>query len=157
MVRFATTCAAFLILSTPTLAQSPQDRMFPGADTCYARIYTKDHLAQHPEQRVTAIRISPDFQIADPNLGLHVELVLRGPRGGAFEGYGYCENLGGETLSCLMEGDAGAFTVTPAKGGAVLVTVSSRGLSFENETGFVALESNKGDDRSFLLRPSPCN
>lgn len=157
MVSFAKACVAILTLNTPALAQSPQDRMFPDADTCYARIYTQDHLAQHQAQRVTAIRLSPEFQIADPHLGLHVELVLRGPRGGAFEGYGYCENLGGETLSCLMEGDAGGFTVTPAKGGTVLVTVSSRGLSFENETGFVTLESKKGDDRRFLLRPSPCN
>ena len=37
-----------------------------------------------------------------------------------------------------------------------LVTVSRSGMSFENEAGFVTLERQTGDDRSFLLRPSPC-
>jgi hypothetical protein len=130
--------------------------MFPGPHSCYARSYTDDHLAKHPQQRVTDIRLSPDFQIADPLLGLHVMLRLRGTPGGAFEGYGYCENAGGDTVYCAMEGDAGGFAVTPAKGGAVLVSVSSLGMSFENDAGFVTLEKEQGDDRSFILRPSPC-
>lgn len=145
-----------MMLGTAALAQSPQDLMFPDAGTCYARIYSADHLAGHPAQRVTGMRLSPDFRIAEPFLGLHVELSLRGVPGGAFEGVGYCENEGGETLYCGLEGDAGGFTVTPAKGGAVLVTVSRSGMSFENEAGFVTLERQTGDDRSFLLRPSPC-
>lgn len=156
MVARATVCAAILMLGSPALAQSPQDRMFPGPDSCYSRTYTADHLAKHPRQRVTDIRISPDFQIAAPRLGLRVTLRLRGTPGGAFEGYGYCENEGGDTVYCTMEGDAGGFAVTPAKGGAVLVSVSSLGMSFENDAGFVTLERNKGDDRRFLLRPSPC-
>lgn len=156
MVSRAAACAAIFILAAPALAQSPQDRMFPDAATCYARSYSAAHLAQHPAQRVTAMRLSPDFQIADPLLVLHVELRLRGTPGGDFEGYGYCENNGADTLYCGMEGDAGGFTVTPAKGGAVLVTVSSVGMSFENDAGFVTLEKAKGDDRAFLLRPSPC-
>lgn len=148
--------ALFLILADPAFAQSPQDRMFPDASSCYSRTYSADHLAQHPAQRVTEIRLSPDFQIAAPLLGLHVEMRLRGTPGGAFEGYGSCENEGGDTLFCGMEGDAGGFAVTPAKDGAILVTVSRLGLSFENEAGFVTLEKDKGDDRTFLLRPSPC-
>lgn len=107
-------------------------------------------------QQVTSIRLAPDFQIADPQLGLHVTVVLRGSPGGAFEAYGYCANDGENTLSCGMEGDAGGFTVQSAKGGAVLVSVSSLGMTFENAAGFVTLEKNKGDDRAFILRPSPC-
>lgn len=155
MVVRSAICAAMLMLAPPALAQSPQDRMFPDATACYARLYAQGHLVQHPAQRVIAIRLSPDFQIADPFLGLHVEVDLRGRDGGSFEGYGYCENEGGQ-LYCGLEGDAGGFTVQEAKGGAVLVTVSSLGMSFENETGFVTLKRDKGDDRSFLLRPSPC-
>ncbi len=130
--------------------------MFPDVQTCYLRAYSDDHLEKHQAQRVVEISLTPDFQIADPLLGLRVELRLRGVQGGDFEGYGYCENEGPSTLYCGMEGDAGGFTVTPAKGGAVLVTVSSLGMSFENDAGFVTLEQKKGDDRSFILRPSPC-
>lgn len=151
-------CAAFLFLvaSPATLAQSPQDQMFPGPDRCYGRSYSDDHLGKHPAQRVTEISVSPDFTIADPMLGLHVQLRLRGVPGGAFEAYGYCENLGASTLYCGMEGDAGGFEITPAKGGAILITVSSHGMGFENDSGFATLERNAGDDRSFLLRPVAC-
>lgn len=130
--------------------------MFPDGQACYSRAYSEDHLATHPAQRVMEISLAPDFRIAHPLLGLRVELRLRGAQGGDFEGYGYCENEGARTLYCGMEGDAGGFTVTPAKGGAVLVTVSNLGMSFENDAGFVTLEQKKGDDRSFILRPSPC-
>ncbi|MES2540716.1 MAG: hypothetical protein V4720_05055 [Pseudomonadota bacterium] len=142
--------------AVPALAQSPQDRMFPDQANCYARIYAPEHLAAHPKQRVTEMRLSPDVQIAAPLLALHIEVTLRGTPGGAFEFYGYCENEGETTLYCAMEGDAGGFTLTPARSGAVLLTVSSLGMSFENDAGFVTLEHKKGDDRTFLLQPSPC-
>lgn len=130
--------------------------MFPGPDNCYARSYTADHLAEHPSQRVTDIRLSPDVQIVGPSLVLHVELRLRGTPGGAVEGYGYCETEGKDAVACTMEGDAGAFVVTPAKDGAVLVTVSDLGISFETDSGFVTLKRSSGDDRSFMLRPVAC-
>lgn len=129
--------------------------MFPDPSTCYARTYSAEHLAQHPDQRVTAMRLFPDAQADDPRLVLQVQVVLRGTPGGAFAGYGYCENQG-EELYCAMEGDAGGFSISSARDGAILVAVSSLGLSFENDAGFVTLEKEKGDDRSFLLRPSPC-
>lgn len=130
--------------------------MFPATDSCYARSYSKEHLASHPAQRVTQISISPDFTIADPMLGVHLKLRLRGVPGGNFETFGYCENEGGHTLYCGMEGDAGGFQITPEKAGAILIKVSSYGMTFENETGFATLERNSGDDRSFLLKPVAC-
>lgn len=130
--------------------------MFPGADSCYARRYSADHLAGHPAQRVTQIAISPDFASADPFLGVHLTLDLRGVPGGAFETYASCENEGGETLYCSMEGDAGGFQITPARKGGILITVSSLGMTFENDTGFATLERNSGDDRSFILPPVAC-
>jgi hypothetical protein len=66
------------------------------------------------------------------------------------EGLSYCETSAG-ILSCGMEGDAGSFTVSPAKGGAVIVTVGSYGLALEGAGGFVTLEARRGDDRSFIL------
>lgn len=137
-------------------ADSPQQQMFPTQDSCYARSYSAAHLAKHPAQRVKQIAVRPDLTLADPQLVLHVGVSLRGVPGGDFEGLGYCENEGGSTLYCGMEGNAGGFQITPAKGGAILISVSSIGLSFENETGFVRLERGLGDDRSFLLHPVAC-
>ena len=158
MVGKSFTCVALFILGAGGVAQakSPQDQMFPGTDSCYTRSYSDDHLAKHSAQRVTDISVSPDFTIADPMLGLHVLLHLRGVPGGAFEAYGYCENEGGHTLYCGMEGDAGGFQITPGKNGAILIEVSSLGMTFENDSGFATLERNSGDDRSFLLRPAAC-
>lgn len=130
--------------------------MFPGPDRCYARVYTDAHLAKHPAQRVTRISIRPDFTIADPMLGVQLKITLRGVPGGAFDAYGYCENEGGHTLYCGMEGDAGGFQITPEKTGAILISVSSLGMGFENDTGFATLERSTGDDRSFLLQPVAC-
>ncbi len=159
MVRKSLACATLFILAAAMAvnAKSPQEQMFPGTDSCYVRSYSDDHLAKHPAQRVTDILVSPDFTIANPLLGLHVQMHLRGVPGGAFEGYGYCENEGGHTLYCGMEGDAGGFQITPAKNGAILIEVSSDGMTFENDSGFATLERNAGDDRSFLLRPAACS
>ena len=130
--------------------------MFPGPDRCYARVYTDAHLAKHPAQRVTRISIRPDFTIADPMLGVQLKITLRGVPGGAFDAYGYCENEGGHTLYCGMEGDAGGFQINPEKNGAILISISSLGMGFENDTGFATLERSTGDDRSFLLQPVAC-
>ena len=158
MVGGAKACAAIftILAATAAFAKSPQEQMFPGPDSCYARSYSDDHLTKHPAQRVTQIAISPDFTIADPMLGVHLTLNLRGVPGGAFEAYAYCENEGGDTLYCGMEGDAGGFQITPAKQGGILIEVSSLGMGFENEAGFATLERNSGDDRSFLLKPVAC-
>lgn len=148
-------CAATLVLaaSCPVAAQSPQDRIFPGGKTCYARDYSAAHLAGHPQQRVSSIALTPDDAVSpDPRLELWVTITLRDQPGEQYLALAVCENSG-DTVYCGLEGDAGGFTVEPAKGGAVLVRVTREGMSFEGENGFVTLESNRGDDRSFLLQP----
>ncbi|WP_374643878.1 hypothetical protein [Tabrizicola sp.] len=156
MVGGARTSALILMcLSGPALAKSPTDLMFPSDARCYARSYTADHLARHPAQRVTAMALRPDRQAAAPFLGLWLSVTLRGAPGGTFEALASCENIE-HTLYCTMEGDAGAFSIEPGKGKAVLVSTGSRGIGLENEAGFVTLERDRGDDRSFLLRPVPC-
>lgn len=151
MVKGFATALGLTAFALPALAQSPRDQMFPAENTCYARDYSPDHLQSHPAQRVTSISLTPDPGTAsDQLLRLWVKVSLRGQPGGEFEALSYCENTGGE-LYCGMEGDAGGFAIAPAKNGGVLVTVSSLGMGFENESGFVTLERNSGDDRSFLL------
>ena len=144
-----------MFLAGPALAKSPTDLMFPSDARCYARSYTAEHLARHPAQQVTAMFLRPDRQAAAPQLGLWLSVTLRGTPGGMFEALAACENIE-HTLYCTMEGDAGAFGIEPGKGKAVLVTTGSRGIGLENEAGFVTLERDRGDDRSFLLRPVPC-
>jgi hypothetical protein len=157
MVGFPRLSLALLIYlsTTPLAAQSPTDLMFPGRSGCYIRQYGPDHLARHPEQRVTTILLLAEGSIAEPMLGVWVNVSLRGVPGGEFEALSYCENIE-DTLYCGMEGDAGAFTLRPAKDGAVLLEVARYGMSFENERGFETLESDRGDDRSFLLNSAAC-
>lgn len=158
MVIRSVSFAAILMLTAvqPGAAQSPRDRMFPGPDACHARAYAPAHLSAHPAQRVVGISVSPSPGFADPLLGLHITLRLRGVPGGAYEAYAACENEAGH-LYCTMEGDAGGFQIEPGKGGAIRLSVSSRGMSFESDTGFTTLEQNSGDDRVFLLYPAACH
>lgn len=155
MVIRTALCAALLMFPTLAQAQSPQDRMFPRGDLCYVRSYGALHLSQHPDQRVTRFAITPDFVTAAPQLAVELRLDLRGANGGAFAAYAVCENEG-DVLYCAMEGDAGGFQISPARNRAILVEVSSLGMTFENEGGFTTLERDRGDDRSFLLRPAAC-
>lgn len=104
-----------LAAALPGGAQSPRDRMFPGPDACCSRTYAPEHLAAHPAQRVTRISVSPSPGLAEPFLGRHITLRLRGVPGGAHEAYAACENEAGH-LYCTMEGDAGGFRIDPARG-----------------------------------------
>lgn len=159
MVKISAAFAAVLmLLSSPGAeAQSPQDLMFPGGNRCYEREYGKGHLARHPEQRVTRISVSPDPVSDAPRFAVELRLGVRGTPAGAFEAHAICENNGATTLYCTMEGDAGGFQLTPAKNRSLLLSVSSLGMSFENEAGFVLLEHDTGDDRSFILRSFACS
>lgn len=159
MVRLPKLSMAMLMCSvaTPLAAQSPADVMFPMRSGCYIRQYAPDHLASHPAQRVTTILLMAEASVAEPMLGVWVGISLRGVAGGEgeYEALAYCENIE-DTLYCGMEGDAGAFTLRPAKDGKVLLEVGRYGMSFENERGFETLESDRGDDRSFLLNSAVC-
>ena len=64
----------------------------------------------------------------------------------------YC-NQDGEGLDCLLEGDAGRFSLTGARNGALRLSVAPRGISFEGDRHFITLSGTSGDDRMFLLPP----
>ena len=159
MVKRSASCAVILMfLSSPVAqAQSPQELMFPGGNRCYEREYGKGHLARHPEQRVIRFSVTPDPVSDAPRFAVELRLGVRGTPAGAFEAHAICENNGATTLYCAMEGDAGGFQLTPAKNRSLLLSVGSLGMSFENEAGFVLLERDTGDDRSFILRSFACS
>lgn len=147
-------CGAILILSAlPAMAENAMRGIFPDEASCYGRSYSPDHLKSHPDQRVTAMAVSPDFSMADPMVGLWFAASLRGVPGGDFEAYAYCENGGPDQLLCGMEGDAGSFSISPAKNGTILIEVGRSGIGLESDTGFITLDSHQGDDRSFILQP----
>lgn len=146
---------ALSLLATPALGQSPRDTMFPSDASCYLRHYDKAHLASHPQQQVREIAIGPQTGSFESDvLSLTVTLSLRGvPE--IYSGTAYCENTGGG-LSCQMEGDAGWFTLTPRRKGAVLMAVGKGGLVFEGRN-FIYISGTMGDDRDFLLPPVPAD
>ncbi len=132
--------------------------MFPSDANCYARTYSAQHLAEHPAQMVSSIALRPEgAKVEDPAMLVWVTITLRDRPDEALEALAYCQVHDSTRLGCMMEGDAGAFTIATSKGGAALVTVDKAGMGFEGETGFVTLRADAGDDRRFLLQPlNPC-
>lgn len=138
----------------PLAADTPREAMFPGDRSCYARAYSADHLARHPDQQATSIALTPEAGMAgDPLLQVWVTATVRDWPGEALTALAYCE-AAGTALSCGLEGDAGSFSLAPDREGTVLLTVARGGMGFEGARGFVTFAPNRGDDRSFRLRPT---
>lgn len=146
-----------LLLALLPVAGSAQPLLeshFP-PDFCWTRAYDAAHLAAHPEQRVAAIGIGREPVDMPSNPGV-VPMTLRLRLLGIGEeltAIGYCQTEGAG-LSCGLEGDSGDYALTAHGPEALLLTVGSRGMSFEGATGFHELRPDSGDDRAFLL--SPC-
>jgi hypothetical protein len=129
--------------ATPAVAWS---EMLETRGAYYARLYSDQHLASHPHQRVTQIFLS-NTALADP---AHKGAVLRFGftlRDGArYEANAYCT-----ATQCSLEGDGGTFGVTRSRE-ALRLTVD----------GFLGLEGADGwsgdlfesDDRIFILYPA---
>ncbi len=138
----------------PASAQTLAEAMFPKDDSCYLRVYSQDHLARHPAQRVQQIAIGPYPDDPQPGaLTLGLALVLR-DGGAVYEGTAYCTAAEGG-LDCGVEGDGGGFRLT-AQGGDLRLAVGDAGIGLEGAADFVALSGTDGDDREFLLRPAKC-
>ncbi len=142
----------FMLAAGSVAAQSPREVIFPTDASCYVREYSAKHLADHPVQRITSMALTPEGALVeDPAVTVWVTATLRDWRGEQLVAMAYCQVADAKTMDCVMEGDAGTFTVATAKGGAVLVSVGKEDMGFEGETGFVTLQHDRGDDRSFLL------
>lgn len=142
---------ALSLLATPALAQSPRAAMFPSDASCYLRHYDKAHLAKHPAQRVREIAIGPMTGNFESDVLILKVMVWIDGHDGYYTGVASCENTGG-SLSCQLEGDAGWFTLTPRRQGAILMKLGRDGIGFEGRD-FVTLSGSSGDDREFLLPP----
>lgn len=117
---------------------------------CFVREYAADHLAKHPDQMVKYISLSISALDAPDGITLMDVIVnLRG-KPEYFHGLAYCEPQR-DALVCSMEGDAGAFRLEGARNGALRLSVSDQGVSFEGQSEFVTLDGNRGDDLVFLI------
>lgn len=152
-VRKMAKLVAFLVLlPCPLLGQTGATAMFPPEAACFQRHYSAAHLAQHPQQIITDIALSPaEGQQVSTSLVVDISVKLRGETD-SYIGSAYCEP-GGAGLSCGMEGDAGAFTLALRDGGALLLKVDPVGMSFEGARDFLTLSGSSGDDRAFLMHP----
>ena len=134
-----------------------QNLVFAPDGPCFSRTYDAAHLAAHPDQQVSLIVVRADT--ADMALDTTEDLlvlvdVLTRTSDSPYSGIGIC-NPGSSGLSCLMEGDAGGFTLTE-QDGRLRLEVGPNGLSFEGEADFLTLEPDQGDDRVFLLDAGIC-
>jgi hypothetical protein len=131
------------------LPEQSQFRLMGSGGTCYLRRYTVDHLQSHPQQRVSAIGLvlypGGDQTLATLYVRIRPDQVQA-------MGSAYCDQ-DGEGQDCLMEGDAGRFSLTGAKNGALRLSVAPRGISLEGMRDFITLSGTSGDDRVFLLPP----
>ncbi|QYK40151.1 MAG: hypothetical protein KF887_11910 [Paracoccaceae bacterium] len=153
--------AGLSLIAGPVAAQTMLDSHFTGKSGCYLREYTADHLASHPVQRTRIIAIGPDGWAPPGGWGgdgapfvLRLHVTLRDLR--RLEALAYCE-AAAPGLACAMEGDAGAFTLEPARRGAVMLRPVREGILLEDDQGLVILASDAGDDRAFLIPPVPAD
>ena len=148
---------ALVLSAAPVLSQSAEDMVFAPDGPCYSRTYDATHLDAHPDQQVTLIVVRADTEDMEldttDDLLVLVDVLTRTSKF-PYSGIGIC-TAAKAGLTCLMEGDAGGFTLTE-QGGRLRLDVGPNGLSFEGESDFVTLEPDQGDDRVFLLDAGIC-
>jgi hypothetical protein len=126
---------------------------------CWERAYSVQHLAEHPDQTVTTIRLRREpmgFPKAPGETLMQIEVTFRGG-GGRREGpeavaIGYCRPDGDARLLCGIEGDGGSYRIEAQGGHEILLAPGSEGMHFETREAFHELREDEGDDRAFLLR-----
>ena len=145
--------AVTLLLAGPAQAENVLYSHF-GNDAlpsggCFARSYSKAHLADHPDQLVTDISLSiSPLSKGGKTPTLMVFVKMRG------DPYYYSESatckIKGLGLNCHIEGDGGSFVLTGEKDGVLRLTVGTGGIGFEGDK-FVEISGTQGDDRAFLI------
>ena len=144
----------------------------PGKHICFARVYTADHLVQHPKQKVSEIefrlayyRFEPDeyFPQGQRNYYFEVLARLRG-QNKLLKSFGECSSAG-DRISCGVDCDGGGVVVErTAKPNHILLSLDeygylrmTGGCGGDEEGEGVNLEPGE-DDHKFLLteKSEPC-
>ena len=129
---------------------TPQD----GARACWSREYSAEHLADHPDQLVTAMRFTMQFDQDFHHFQLDAD--LRGEQSGRTTGSCW-EHEG--VISCRVDCDGGGVQIGHAADGKIVLDLAAHGYvrmtdsCGENEAGGFPLEAGK-DDKEFLLSPA---
>lgn len=151
MLLFA---AATLPAVLPTLAdaRTVYQTHFAGAENtgCFVRNYDTAHLAKHPDQWVTSMALTISPLSKGANVPILELFVTRRGDSYYYHVRAYCQTVG-DTLSCRLDKDAGAFTVSGQKNHKILVKNTPDGMAFSGDKGAFTLSGTQGDDRSFLL------
>lgn len=126
---------------------------------CWERTYSVQHLAEHPEQTVAAMRIGREPMGHPKGIDetlMEIEVTFRGEDGGrlgeAGSAVGSCRPDGQDRLRCSLEGSAGTYAVEAQGAGEILVTPGERPMTFETRRTVHELRADEGDDRAFVLR-----
>ena len=142
---------------TPTLALAAALALTApaaNADECYTRTYDRAHLARHPDQRVTSVRLrvthSPDWL----KVWFKVWFTLRGGNE-PVKSEGVCLEGG----HCYVECDGGGLDFQQAAGGLIMrldhIRVAKCGQDL-TDVGRSPEVTGGVDDRVFRLDRSPC-
>jgi hypothetical protein len=125
-----------------------------GARECWSRLYSAEHLAEHPDQLVTAMHFT--MQFAGDFHYFQLDADLRGGQSG--RATGGCYEYEG-AVSCGVECDGGGVHLSHGADGKIVLDLTDYGYirmtdsCGEDEAGGFALEAGK-DDKQFLLSPA---
>lgn len=149
---------AGLLLPGLALAQGLRERAFYPADGgsgCFLRQHDAAHMASHPGQQVKTIALGrTEYQPEDPRVIVRVMAMTRA--GQYLTGMASCGGEG-DRMMCHMEGDAGRFSLSAGRDGALRMDIAPEGISFAGDQGAYTIDGSAGGDRSFLLPPVPAD
>lgn len=158
MFRTALCLSLFAAFAHTASANALQDRLLKSP--CWQRVYTDEHLASHPKQAVTRVRLSSEMQDDGTmwaNIGFNLRQRLEG--GGDSLDYaiaGVCEAKR-EAVLCRPEWDAGTFMLETGPDGTLRV---HNGKLMVNPANYAAEELapnaadlSKSDDAIWQLSP----
>lgn len=148
--------AVILIVFTDHAAARPLERHFGATDSCYGRIYSKDHLKKHHQQKVAEIRFDhfpTTFGTYDENnkiafdpktaeLHFSISVTFRDSRQRYTNG-GLCRPKG-DQYQCFIECDGGSF---------MLKDRSEKSVLLVNDDGFAI--AGCGAEEFRRLEPEP--
>lgn len=127
---------------------------------CWSRRYSDDHLARHPLQKVTELRLLLRY---DPKLDQHVFDIDIATRERAGAVFGTCSGAKGAAAICSLACDGGEFHLRAGRAsGSIMLDIEPTGQLQVNARCNVDAEGAASflidalpDDRVFLLHEVP--
>lgn len=132
---------------SPASAKSLLDPLLGAPGDCYSRRYDEAHLRDHPRQMVESFSLAHHDSYQDPQGELTLKFGFSTRNGRDYEGIAICTGN-----HCRVEGDGGAFSLTPYRDGVRLDVDPKAGMAAEGAVDFIELSET--DDTVFLLFPA---